>query len=72
MDCMDEEEADIYRKSSGYMQHKSRRLFSITLKEFLTFMEEKACHDAGEFYDVSDSPAYEIEFVNRFLNQLEI
>jgi hypothetical protein len=54
------------------MQHKSRRLFSITLKEFLEFMETKACHEAGDFFDTSDSPAYEIEFVKRFVETIEV
>ena len=44
----------------------------MTLKEFLTFMEEQSCIDAGEFIDASDSPAYEVEFVTRFLEQIEI
>ena len=42
----------------------------MTLKEFLQFMEERACHDAGDFIDSSDSPAYELEFVKRFLEIL--
>jgi hypothetical protein len=33
-------------------------------------MEERACHDAGDFIDSSDSPAYELEFVKRFLEIL--
>jgi hypothetical protein len=71
MDCMTEDEADAYRKESGYMQHKSRRLFSMTMKEYLEFLEGKACHEAGDFFDTSDSPAYELEFVKRFLKFLD-
>ena len=44
----------------------------MTLKEFLEFMETKACHDAGDFFDVSDSPAYEIEFTKRFVELLDV
>ena len=47
MEVFDEKEAAEFRKASGYFQHKSQRLFSMTLKEFLEFMEEKV--QTGQF-----------------------
>ena len=42
MGCMTKEEETEYHKSSNYFQPRSKRLFSMTLKNFLEKMEEIA------------------------------